>query len=159
MSIGIYKITNKKNGKIYIGQSINIERRWKEHKKNAITGNEPSRLYDAMRKDGIELFEIEIIETIKEYKNKSELHYTLDLLEAKHIRENDAENSKIGYNTKPKGFIISVDNKFATNMEDYNNTIEPSERFNNMVERFRIQIQEGLKRKQEIDKENELSKK
>ena len=29
--IGIYKITNKVNNKIYIGQSINIEKRIKEH--------------------------------------------------------------------------------------------------------------------------------
>lgn len=26
---GIYKITNQVNGKCYIGQSINIEKRWK----------------------------------------------------------------------------------------------------------------------------------
>ena len=31
MSIGIYKIENLINGKIYIGQSIHIERRWNEH--------------------------------------------------------------------------------------------------------------------------------
>ena len=29
--IGIYKIENKVNGKIYIGQSVNIENRWKQH--------------------------------------------------------------------------------------------------------------------------------
>ena len=29
--IGIYKITNNSNGKSYIGQSIHIESRWKEH--------------------------------------------------------------------------------------------------------------------------------
>ena len=29
--IGIYKITNLINNKIYIGQSIHIERRWSEH--------------------------------------------------------------------------------------------------------------------------------
>ena len=29
--IGIYKITNNVNGKIYIGQSVNIEKRWKDH--------------------------------------------------------------------------------------------------------------------------------
>lgn len=29
--IGIYKITNKVNNKIYIGQSNNIDRRWHEH--------------------------------------------------------------------------------------------------------------------------------
>lgn len=28
---GVYKITNNINGKVYIGQSINIENRWKDH--------------------------------------------------------------------------------------------------------------------------------
>lgn len=28
---GIYKIENRKNGKVYIGQAIDIERRWREH--------------------------------------------------------------------------------------------------------------------------------
>lgn len=31
MSMGIYKIENLINHKIYIGQSIHIEKRWKEH--------------------------------------------------------------------------------------------------------------------------------
>ena len=30
--IGIYKIENKVNGKVYIGQSVNIKKRWKQHK-------------------------------------------------------------------------------------------------------------------------------
>ena len=34
MMIGIYKIENKVNGKVYIGQSVNIESRWKGHKSN-----------------------------------------------------------------------------------------------------------------------------
>lgn len=29
--IGIYKITNRINGKSYVGQSINMEKRFKEH--------------------------------------------------------------------------------------------------------------------------------
>jgi group I intron endonuclease len=29
--VGIYKITNLKNGKLYIGESINIEKRWENH--------------------------------------------------------------------------------------------------------------------------------
>lgn len=32
-SIGIYKITCKESGQCYIGQSTNIERRWKDHRK------------------------------------------------------------------------------------------------------------------------------
>lgn len=31
MTIGIYQIKNKINGKVYIGQSINIEKRLKRH--------------------------------------------------------------------------------------------------------------------------------
>ena len=31
MTMGIYKITNLKNDKSYIGLSFNIEKRWKQH--------------------------------------------------------------------------------------------------------------------------------
>ena len=32
----IYKITNKVNGKVYIGQTITtVQRRWNQHKRNA----------------------------------------------------------------------------------------------------------------------------
>lgn len=31
MTIGIYKITNTVNGKVYIGKSHNIEERFKQH--------------------------------------------------------------------------------------------------------------------------------
>ena len=31
MKIGIYKITNLKNGKFYIGSSKDMDRRWYEH--------------------------------------------------------------------------------------------------------------------------------
>jgi len=33
MTCGIYKITENETGKAYIGQSVNIERRWKTHHK------------------------------------------------------------------------------------------------------------------------------
>lgn len=29
--IGIYRIRNTSNGKVYIGQSVNIEQRWRQH--------------------------------------------------------------------------------------------------------------------------------
>lgn len=37
--IGVYLITNNINGKMYIGSSINIERRWKEHLRDLRNGN------------------------------------------------------------------------------------------------------------------------
>ena len=55
--IGIYKITKKENGKSYIGQSNDIERRIKEHQyKRDI----PIEL--AIQKYGVNAFEYEIIE-------------------------------------------------------------------------------------------------
>ena len=62
--IGIYKITNKINNKCYIGQSVNINKRWNAHIhqfNNIDVYNYP--LYRAFRKYGIENFSFEIIET------------------------------------------------------------------------------------------------
>lgn len=63
MISGIYKIENLINGKIYIGKSKDINRRWYEHKsdfknpkKNHIA------LYRAMNKYGLENFSFSIIE-------------------------------------------------------------------------------------------------
>ena len=58
----IYSIKNKQNNHRYIGQSIqnDIEKRWKEHKKNMNTSYCPY-LYAAFRKYGIENFEFRVI--------------------------------------------------------------------------------------------------
>lgn len=63
--IGIYKITNLKNGKVYVGQSIDIKDRWSQHKNKAFNSNERgynSAIHAAFRKYGIENFSFEIIE-------------------------------------------------------------------------------------------------
>ena len=58
--IGIYKITNNINGKIYIGQSNNIKRRFSEHKTK---GAGTKILVDgAIQKYGADNFSFEIIE-------------------------------------------------------------------------------------------------
>lgn len=66
MSCGIYKITNQINGKVYIGQSVNIENRWHEHQLAAchknFYGHVRTRLYPAMKKYGLENFSFSIIE-------------------------------------------------------------------------------------------------
>lgn len=60
--IGIYKIQNLINGKLYIGQSVDIEQRWKEHISAAKGDYYHYTLYKAMRKYGIENFSFSIIE-------------------------------------------------------------------------------------------------
>ena len=57
--IGIYKITNKINNKIYIGQSIDIKERWKQHFYKAYNKKESgynSAIHQAFRKYGYENF-------------------------------------------------------------------------------------------------------
>lgn len=58
--IGIYKIQNLSNGKIYIGQSNNIERRFREHKNKGEISRIPLDI--AIKKYGVDAFSYEIIE-------------------------------------------------------------------------------------------------
>lgn len=63
MSIGIYKIKNLLNGNVYIGQSVDIEKRWSTHKaelKNNYHHN--IHLQNAWNKYGEENFEFSIVE-------------------------------------------------------------------------------------------------
>lgn len=59
MSIGIYKITSP-SGRIYIGQSVHIERRIKEHK--SYKGKLQNRLYNSLKKYESENHTFDIIE-------------------------------------------------------------------------------------------------
>ena len=94
--IGIYKITNKINGKCYIGQSVDVEKRLREHKLRAFRGDEKTNkeyhkaLYKALRKYGIEAFTYEILLECKKEQ--------LDGLEAKYILLFQSNNNKYGYN-------------------------------------------------------------
>ena len=58
---GIYKVTNKINGKVYIGQSVDIGRRWCEH----MNAKDDIYFHKAIQKYGVENFEWEVIEQCK----------------------------------------------------------------------------------------------
>ena len=63
MSVGIYKYQNKENGKIYVGQSINIEKRHKQHLYDAKYNPFSSTGIDvAIYYEGIDNFTFEVIE-------------------------------------------------------------------------------------------------
>ena len=75
---GIYKFENKINGKIYIGQSINIEKRYKEHFYAHTNPNDKgynTKFYRALRKYGFENFTFEIIEKDIEDLNSREEYW------------------------------------------------------------------------------------
>ena len=60
---GVYKLTNLKNQKVYVGQAVDISERFKQHTKCGLGIDTPSNmLYAAMLKDGVENFTFEILE-------------------------------------------------------------------------------------------------
>ena len=95
----IYKITNQINGKVYVGLTTQgIGRRWSEHLYRFNSCEREHKLYQAMRKYGIENFDIESIQKVDD-KNE------LPELEIKHIQENDSFNN--GYNMTCGGDFVS----------------------------------------------------
>lgn len=72
--IGIYLITNKINGRYYVGQSVDITRRWRQHKEVAYHEHAP--LYKAIQKYGIENFDFCVLEECsKEELDSKEIQY------------------------------------------------------------------------------------
>lgn len=90
-------VTNLINGKKYIGQSKNIRKRFQSHHlvdyKNKNSGVYNTKFYQAIRKYGIENFEVAVLELCKEEE--------LDELEIKYIRKFDT--FKNGYNSTEGG--------------------------------------------------------
>lgn len=96
--IGIYKITNAITNLSYIGQSIHIEQRWREHKTRYKTEN--TKFYKAIQIYGIENFIFEVLEecTAEELDEKEK--YWIN-------KFNSFQN---GYNSNQGGQSQTIDN-------------------------------------------------
>lgn len=95
----IYKLTNVRNGKVYIGQTTQTaERRFSEHASRAKMGNRDHKLYLAIKKYGIEAFEMEVLCCALDAKY-------LDELEISFIKEYNSFNR--GYNSNAGGCSVS----------------------------------------------------
>lgn len=82
---GIYKITDINSGRCYIGQSVDISTRFKQHIKKGLGADNPGqgKLYAAMLASGPENFTFEIIEDCpKEELDEKEKFY-MDFFHAK----------------------------------------------------------------------------
>lgn len=74
---GIYKITDLTTGKSYIGQSVDIKERFRQHIKSALTyGKATNKLYSTMQKSGVHNFTFEILEEVpRENLNERETYW------------------------------------------------------------------------------------
>ena len=85
MSIGIYKIENKINGKVYIGSSNNIKRRWQKHK-SLLKHNkhQNSHLQASWNKYGEDNFIFSIVELCSESSLLEREQYFIDKLNSEY---------------------------------------------------------------------------
>lgn len=95
----IYQIYNNINDKVYIGQTMYpLNKRWGDHLSRARGTESCTRLYNAMRKYGLEQFHIKIIEECPNEKlNEREIFW---------ISFYDSMNPKKGYNMTPGGQYV-----------------------------------------------------
>lgn len=95
----VYKYTNRVNGKVYIGQTINEKGRKRTHIQNARNGH-TNQFYKAVRKYGWENFNYEVVSK-KQYTNHEDLRFDLDMLEIYYISK--FEGYTKGYNANIGG--------------------------------------------------------
>ncbi len=108
--IGIYKITNKINGKVYIGQSIHIEKRWKEH---IFDNRKNSLIHLAIIKYGKENFSFEVIEECNQKELNQKEQYWIK-------KYNSFEN---GYNLTrggSQGFYYDIESIYENYLQTQN---------------------------------------
>lgn len=94
-SSGIYKITCTANNKIYIGSSVNLRIRWRDHKNTLRKGaHRNSRMQNAWNKYGEDSFTFEVIELVMPWSLLDREQYWLDKLKP--------YDRNIGFNINPK---------------------------------------------------------
>lgn len=93
---GIYKITNQQNQKCYIGQSVDVSKRWKDHAKCGLGIDTPAgnKLYKDMQEYGIWNFSWELLEACpREQLNEKEKHY-INLYQSQDFGYNSTKGNK-----------------------------------------------------------------
>lgn len=155
--ICIYSITNKINGKVYVGQTDNYAKRYYNHVNNLSKNkHHVESLQDDFNKYGEMAFEFKIIQgcTIEE----------LDVLEQKYIKELNAFEDNGGYNANTGGksghqiskrtkdkMSKTTKERFANDIEYYNKIAE-----HNRLEAKKPEVLERLRKNLEMTDERKI---
>lgn len=118
----LYRITNKINGKIYIGQAADLSKRWSDHRR-AVRLNKPTQvIHHAMIKYGLDNFEFEVIASCKTQDDAN-------FLETELVEQHDSfvANDK-GYNATYGGMNAPKSEVFRQMMRDWHASLTPEER-------------------------------
>ena len=93
---GIYKITNILTGDIYIGQSVNISDRFKQHIKCGLGIDAPStnKLYNNMQEYGVWNFTFEILEKCSRDKLNEKERFWIEMYQSNKVGMNITKGNK-----------------------------------------------------------------
>ena len=110
---GIYLITNKINGKKYVGQSVDMERRFRDHVNRAFNSSSSefdSPLHRAFRKYGVDNFSFTVLVECEREK--------LNTLEKDYIQRYNTLQETMGYNVDGGGQTGNSSQKFTQEQVD-----------------------------------------
>ena len=131
---GIYKITSPSN-KVYIGQSINIERRFRHYKR--LVCKEQVKIHNSLLKYGVDAHIFEVLELCDtEELNNRERHYQdlydsvtngLNLLYVKseHFNGGHSDESKKKISDSLKGRTFTDEHKYKIGLSNSRRIISP----------------------------------
>ena len=116
----LYRIINKINGKIYIGQTVQPDKRWWQHRHDA--ANPTQTIHYAINKYGANSFEFEVIASCK---NQDDANWTEEEL----IKQYDSlvKNGK-GYNISLGGAVAPKSEEWKQSMRDWHTSLTQEER-------------------------------
>ena len=166
--IGIYKITNP-NGKIYVGQSINIENRLKQHRFGH--DGKKTRIYNSIKKYGWDSHTIDILEECEiellnererywqEYFNSFEKGLNAMLTETSAKRREFGEDSKKNLKSSKKVYSNEGLQSLKEKLSGKNNPFYGKTHSKEVLEKI-IQANKGKKVSEETKKKmSEVAKK
>lgn len=116
----LYRITNTINGKIYIGQTVQPEKRWNQHKTSAASDNPKMIVSHAIKKYGNDAFEFEIIAGCRNWDDANEVE-TLLVSQYNSLVPN-------GYNVALGGFNAPKSEAWIQAMKDWHASLSPEKR-------------------------------
>jgi group I intron endonuclease len=115
----LYRIINKINGKIYIGQTVEPDKRWYQHRRDA--ANPTMVIHHAINKYGADNFEFEVIAGCKTWDDANDTETLL-------VSQYNSLVSEQGYNVSLGGYNAPKSEEWKQAMRDWHASLSPEER-------------------------------